>query len=83
MTFKKIDIIDTEMQAEALREALEERGIPHVIKTYHDLAFDGLFAMGHGWGQVDAPEEFREEILAILQDLKRLGDQAEDTPPPP
>lgn len=82
MQFKKVSVIDSESQAKVLHQALEDRGIPHVIKSYHDSAYDGLYQLGRGWGQIDASDEFRNEIIAIIQELNQpLADQGEAAGP--
>jgi len=41
------------------------------MKSYHDTAYDGIFQVQKGWGHVEAPESFRDEIIAIQQELPR------------
>ena len=48
-----------------------QKKIPHFIKSYHDLAYDGLFQFQKGWGQVEAPPEFRDQIVDIYNDLNQ------------
>ena len=78
-TIERIATLDNEMQAQWPHAVLTERGIPHVMKSYHDSVYDGLFQGPRGWGQVEAPAEFRTEILSVLEDLARSGESAEDT----
>ena len=66
---KKIAVLDNIVQAQMLESLLKERNIPHVMKTYHDSAYDGLFQGQQGWGHVEAPEEHESEILTMLDDL--------------
>jgi len=68
--FVRIATLDDEVQAEALDALLSGQNIPHVMASYHDAALDGLFQGSRGWGHVEAPEAFREQILTILADLK-------------
>lgn len=68
---EKIAILNDEMQAQLLEAVLSDQGIPHVLRTYHDSAYDGLFQTQKGWGVVLAAPEHREEILAVLADLER------------
>lgn len=68
--FRKIAVLDNIVEAQVLDSMLNEQEIPHMMKTYHDSAYDGLFQMSKGWGHVEAPEEHRAEILAILDDLR-------------
>ncbi|MBW6484565.1 MAG: hypothetical protein K0B01_00215 [Syntrophobacterales bacterium] len=67
--FKKILILDNEIEAKLLDSILAERDIPHRIKSYHDSAYDGIYQAQKGWGVVMAPETFKEIILYIYQDL--------------
>lgn len=67
----KILVLRNEAEARLLEAILEERKIPHFMKSYHDRAYDGIFQVQLGWGQVDAPPEYREEIEAIYADLKK------------
>jgi zinc ribbon protein len=73
-------VLDNEVQAELVEAMLSERKIPHILQSYHDSAYDGLFQMGKGWGRILAPPEFKGEILEILGDIKR---QAESGSQPP
>jgi hypothetical protein len=76
---EKIAVLDNEVQAELVDSVLSERGIPHLMRSYYDSALDGLFQSRAGWGHVEAPPEFRDEILAVLEDLRR---QASSAAPP-
>jgi hypothetical protein len=72
-TFEKIAVLDNEVQGRLLDAALTERGIPHVTHSYHSLAYDGIFQLSAGWGHVEAPAAYRDEILSILEDLREAG----------
>jgi len=65
----RILILNNVIEASYMEGLLKERGIPHVIRSYHDSAYDGLWQLQSGWGQLDAPEEFREEIMNIYNDM--------------
>lgn len=66
---EKILILNNQVEAKLLEGILTERGIPHLIRTYHDSAYDGLWQAQAGWGHVEAPGEFREEILKIYSEM--------------
>ncbi len=76
---EKIAVLDSEVQAELVDSVLTERSIPHLMRSYHDSALDGLYQARSGWGHVEAPEEFRDEILGVIEDLRRQA-ATEDTP---
>jgi hypothetical protein len=64
MNVKVLDF-NNEFEAKLLDEILNEKNIPHLIRSYHDSAYDGLWQMQSGWGHLEAPEEYREELLLI------------------
>ena len=70
----KILSLDNEFQAMLLDDILKERNIPHIMKSYHDSAYDGLWQTQSGWGQIDAPEEYRDEILDIFNNMSQESD---------
>ena len=74
---KTIKIVDLENQAFAhlLSEALERNRIPHLIRSHHDSVYDGVFQQQLGWGHVEAPEEYKMQILEIYDDLKKAYDK--------
>ena len=72
---KKIAVLDTMVEAQILESMLKQQDIPHVIKTYHDSAYDGLFQGQKGWGHVEAPAKHETEILMLLNDLRTQGGQ--------
>jgi len=65
----KILEFDNEFEANQLDGILTEKNIPHIIRTYHDSAYDGLWQTQSGWGHLEAPENFSEEILAVFKDM--------------
>ena len=67
----RILIIKNQVEASLLDEILKERDIPHIIKSYHDLAYDGLWQTPTAWGQLDAPQEFKEEILKLYKEMSQ------------
>jgi len=71
----KILSLDNEFQAMLLDDILKERAIPHIMKSYHDSVYDGLWQTQSVWGHIEAPEEYREEILEIFNNMSQ--DQTE------
>jgi len=69
--YVKITILKNEIQAGILTEILIDQNIPHVIISYHDSVYDGLWQMQKGWGHIDAPEEYRKKIMSILGDINK------------
>lgn len=65
----RILMLKNEFEAALLEEILKDKGIPHIIKSYHDSVYDGLWQTPTGWGQVEAPESYRDEIISIYNNL--------------
>lgn len=64
-------ILKNEIEAQVMDELLTEQNIPHYMRSYHDLVYDGLFQLQKGWGHIEAPEEFRHRIHFIYDVLKK------------
>jgi hypothetical protein len=71
----KVAVLENEIEACLLESILNERDIPHLLQSYHDTAYDGLYQTQKGWGHVSAPLSSREEILEILSDLRKEADR--------
>ena len=67
--FKKILILENEIEAQLLDSVLTERNIPHRVRSYHDRAYDGIYQAQKGWGIILAPLSYKEEIISIYRDL--------------
>jgi hypothetical protein len=80
---EKIAVLDNEVQAELVDSVLSERDIPHIMQSYHDSALDGLYQSKAGWGHIEAPESFRDEILAVLAEIKRQASSGAEPQSPP
>jgi hypothetical protein len=66
----KIIGIDNEIEAKIYEDLLLNNKIPYNIKNNHDSAYDGLFQMQYGWGYIEAPKKYKEQILNIINDYK-------------
>ena len=64
--FIKIAALENTLEAQLIESILNEKNIPHRIRSFHDTAYDGLFQLQKGWGEIFAPEEVKEEILDIM-----------------
>ena len=72
--YKKIAVLEDDIEAGLLDSVLNERDIPHRMRSYHDTALDGLFQVQKGWGYVAAPEQHEAEVMEILADLRKGAD---------
>lgn len=65
----KILMFKNEIEAMLLDEILTEKNIPHIIRSYRDLAYDGLWQTPTGWGHIEAPEEYTDEIVNTYNEM--------------
>jgi hypothetical protein len=61
--------LDNAIQAQRLSGILDERDIPHRIVTNFDTVYAGIFQTQHGWGHVEAPSQYSEDVKELLRDL--------------
>ena len=57
------------VEADLVTAVLRERGIPYVLVTHDVLFYEGVYNVREGWGHIDAPESYREEIVEVYRDL--------------
>jgi hypothetical protein len=66
---EKILVLNNEIEAKLLDGMLSERNIPHIIRSYYDSAYDGMWQTQFGWGHLEAPIVWEAEILAIYNEM--------------
>jgi hypothetical protein len=68
--FIKIAGLENGIEAQLVESILNEHEIPHRIRSYYDTAYDGLFQVQKGWGEIHAPTTFMEPIREILRAVR-------------
>lgn len=61
--------LDDRFQADLWTQALEERGVPHLLRTFEDTAYDGLFITQKGYGRIFVEEDWLERAREIDAEL--------------
>ena len=46
---KKILTISSEIEALRIKDILDSNEIPHLIRSFHDSVYDGIFQNQYGW----------------------------------
>jgi hypothetical protein len=69
--YKKAATLENEIESQLLDSILNERNIPHLITSYYDTAYDGLYQTQKGWGYISAPEAYIKEIQEIISYLRK------------
>jgi len=65
-----IAVLENAIEAQLIGSILDQRKIPHRLRSYHDTAYDGLFQMQKGWGKLYASQSHEQEILQIIKDVR-------------
>ena len=65
-SYIKITVLENLIEAKLIDSILNEKNMPHRIRSFHDTAYDGLFQMQRGWGELFAPLSSKKEILEIV-----------------
>ena len=69
--YKKVATLENEIEARLLDSVLDERNIPHLILSYYDTAYNGLYQTQKGWGYISAPRAYLEKIKEIISYLRK------------
>ena len=69
--FTKVMVLENDIEASLLDSILNEREIPHIMQSYYDTAYDGLYQTQKGWGHVSAPAPYHQEIKEVVLDLRK------------
>ena len=81
---EKIAVLDNEVQAELVDSVLSQREIPHIMRSYYDSALDGLYQGPLRLGPCGgARSPSQDEVLAVIQELKRQASSEAAPPSPP
>ena len=70
MEFIRVACLENQIEAQLVTSILTQQGIPHLVRSFHDTAYDGLFQRRSGWGELSAPQSYREEILEIMDRIR-------------
>jgi len=68
---KKVAVVENRFEADLISEALRKEGIPCMVRSYQDTAYDGIFVLQKGWGAILVPEADEEKASQIIEDLRR------------
>lgn len=76
--FEKIIVLDNEFEAELMEEVLIDKKIPYGIIAREDSALGGIVDMEEGWGYLEAPPRFKDEILKIYKEIQESSTEPGD-----
>ncbi len=56
-----------EIEAQLLSQVLDDEEIPYRVRSFRDSAYDGIFQMQKGWGQLEAPAAYQKRIKGLAK----------------
>ena len=65
--------LDNRFEADVVSAALKAAGVPHLLRSYEDTAYDGLFVTQKGFGDVYVDPEHQARAEEVLADLDQAG----------
>ena len=79
--------LDNRFQADVWCEALERSGVPYLLRTYQDTAYDSLYVSQKGYASLFVEDAWMERAKQVDQDLEsssqsRPGGRYRPGPPP-
>jgi len=69
--YEKIVDLSSEFEAELLSEVLEDKKIPFGIVSSADSAMGGIWELENGWGYIEAPPQYKDEIMTIYNEIAK------------
>ncbi len=63
-------ILGSAIEAQVLTNLLEQDRIPHMVRLFREIAFDGIFEPQKGWGELLVPPERKDEACALLETVR-------------
>ena len=74
----KVGTIENRFEGDRISQALQEAGIPFLIKSFLDTAYDGLYIPQKGWGIVMVSEKNKEEAERLISEIKKTFEEEEE-----
>ena len=71
-TMVKVFILQDRFEADIIKRELEREGIPVLIRSFRDTAYDGIYIPQKGWGEVRVPEKDRERAQELIDNLEHV-----------
>ena len=71
-TMVKIFILQDRFEADLIKGELDKEGIPVLIRSFKDTAYDGIYIPQKGWGEVRVPEKDQKRAQEIIDALEHV-----------
>jgi len=67
----KAGTVENRFEGDRISQVLQEAGIPFLIKSFLDTAYDGLYIPQKGWAIVMVSEKHKEEAERLISEVKK------------
>lgn len=67
----KAGTVENRFEGDRISQVLQEAGIPFLIKSFLDTAYDGLYIPQKGWGIVMVFEKDKAEAERLISEVKK------------
>jgi uncharacterized OB-fold protein len=71
----KVFILKNWFEADIIKGELEKEGIPVLIRSFRDTAYDGIYIPQKGWGEVRVPEKEKKRAEEIIDALEKAFEE--------
>jgi len=68
MKFVKLCNTTSEIEALSIKALLEDEGIECIVRSYQDTAYNGIYTLLKGWGDILVREEDLERATKLLRE---------------
>jgi len=68
MKFVKLCNTTSEIEALSIKALLEDEGIECIVRSYQDTAYNGIYTLLKGWGDILVREEDLERATKLLKE---------------
>lgn len=68
---EKILTLNNQFEATLLSQVLTDKNIPHALIMREDSSFGGIENMEDGWGYLEAPPEFSDQIMFYYDEVQK------------
>jgi hypothetical protein len=75
----KVFTLENRFEADLIKGELEREGIPVLIRSFTDTAYDGIYIPQKGWGEVRVPEKQEERAKEIIATLEKSFEEGVST----
>ncbi len=78
MMWVKAGVVENRFEGDRISQSLQDAGIPFMVKSFLDTAYNGLYVPQKGWGMVLVPETFLEEAEKVIREVKNGFEEEEE-----